>query len=442
MSGNAQIDYDALAQKHGAAIDYDALATKHGATTASDHPENYGFTAKHMASEGWEGLKQIGSGLKEMSTDILFPKGETESERLSYLAHKYVLDPADRENILAQHAPDAWQSLGHSIAASIPFVGPWAAGLGQQAGTGDIGGALARGGTQVLAGKAAEKVQASIPVQDAARKLYQSALKPSTKLTDTARTSVLDTGLREGIPVSAGGVEKLGNLMDDVNDQIANTIQQANTQGATVNKYKVASRLTDAYKTASNQVTPAKAQTAVGKAGNEFLADNPAEIPIGEAQAKKQGTYQQIKKSYGQLSPAAIESQKALARGLKEEIANQFPEVGDLNARESKLIGLDKELERAVGRISNHQLMGIGTPLAAAGAKAVTGSSGIAAAAAMLKAIVDDPYVKSKLAIAISKSGGITLDAAKARIALHSGALAHAASAEAQESQGDGTANE
>lgn len=35
MSAGAQIDYDALAAKHGATIDYDALAAKHGATATS-----------------------------------------------------------------------------------------------------------------------------------------------------------------------------------------------------------------------------------------------------------------------------------------------------------------------------------------------------------------------------------------------------------------------
>jgi hypothetical protein len=417
------------------------LTVKSSAPLPDSTPKNYGFTVGNMASQGWEGLKQVGSGLKEMSEDILFPKGDSEADKLKYLAHKYVLDPAKRESILAQNAPDAWQSIGHSIAEALPLVGPWAANIGTQAGTGDIGGALARGGTQYLAGSAAGKaVKATGNVlgdvtETAAQRLYQSALKPSTKLSDAARTNVLDTGLREGIPVSPGGVEKLGNLMDDLNQKIADTIQQANRQGATVNKMDVASRLGDVGNKFKTQVNPDADLAAIQKSGEEFVRNNPNQIPIADAQAMKQGTYQQIKNSYGQLSAATVESQKALARGLKEEIASQFPEVGDLNSRESNLIGLDKELERAVGRISNHQLMGIGTPLAAAGAKAISGSTGVAAAAGMLKAIVDDPFVKSKLAIAISKSSGITLDAAKARIALHSGALANAASGEAPESQ-------
>lgn len=46
MSAGAQIDYDALAAKHGATIDYDALAAKHGATavdSGQQQTKNRGF---------------------------------------------------------------------------------------------------------------------------------------------------------------------------------------------------------------------------------------------------------------------------------------------------------------------------------------------------------------------------------------------------------------
>lgn len=281
---------------------------------------------------------------------------------------------------------------------------------------------MASGGASTAAGARALRSQAT------GRELYQSALKPSTTLTETQRNNVLDTGLKEEIPVSKGGQAKLGYLMDNVNQEIAAKIKAGNQQGATVNKFKVASRLQDTYDQMSNQVNPEKAQNAVGRAGNEFLRNNPNDIPLEDAQAKKIGTYQQIKKSYGQLSNAATESQKALARGLKEEIATQFPEVADLNARDSRFIGLDKELERAVNRISNHQVVGIGTPLAAAGVKAATGSTGAAAVVGIMKAIIDDPFIKSKLAISLSKGAGIPISQAQIRIAQYGAALGASAS--------------
>src|SRR6266446_9848334 len=112
-----------------------------GASSEPSIPKNYGFTAGHMAGQGWEGIKQLGSSLATMGKDILFPEGETEADKLKFLANKYVFDPADREQILAQTAKTPWESLGHSIAQSIPLVGPWAASIGEQAGAGDVGGA-------------------------------------------------------------------------------------------------------------------------------------------------------------------------------------------------------------------------------------------------------------------------------------------------------------
>jgi hypothetical protein len=53
------------------------------------------------------------------------------------------------------------QSMGHSIAAAIPFAGPLAAGIGERAGTGDVAGATVEGLTYALAPKAIETVKSA-----------------------------------------------------------------------------------------------------------------------------------------------------------------------------------------------------------------------------------------------------------------------------------------
>ena len=126
-------------------------------------PANYGFTP----SNAWKNLKEVGSGAVEMGKDILFPQGNTEGQRLKYLGNKYIFDPADRETaqvhlrpILGGRMviPADLPSLGHAAAAALPLVGPFAASLGEQAGTGDVGGALTKGAATYLGGKALEKV--------------------------------------------------------------------------------------------------------------------------------------------------------------------------------------------------------------------------------------------------------------------------------------------
>src|SRR2546425_3841787 len=116
-------------------------------------PDDYGFTAENMFSKAWGGIKELAGGAYGMGKDILLPEGETESDKLSWLAHKYIFDPSDVEMQKAQTADTGWESVGHSVAGAIPLIGPWAASLGEQAGTGDIGGAVARAASQVGAAK-------------------------------------------------------------------------------------------------------------------------------------------------------------------------------------------------------------------------------------------------------------------------------------------------
>lgn len=250
---------------------------------------------------------------------------------------------------------------------------------------------------------------------------YESALKPSTTLGEAERAAITQTGLKEGIPVSQGGLEKVGDLIDTLNQQVKDTV--ATNPNAPVNKFAVASRLGPVAQRSAMQVTPEADLSAVSETGNEFLRNQPNEIPAETAQAMKTGTYRALgNKAYGELKGASIEAQKALARGLKEEIASQFPELASLNKREGALIDLQDVLERSVARIGNHQIMGIGTPIAAGAATAVTGSNKVGAAVGLIKAVLDNPYVKSKLAIALSRAG-VPQQAIAGRIAAYIGAL-------------------
>jgi len=123
------------------AADADARGINRG---DSSIPENYGFTPSNMAGQAWQGTKELTSGLYEMGKDILFPPGATEAEKLKFLAHKYIIDPADEQERKAQTAASPSESVGHSIAAAIPLVGPWAAILANKLNRPMFGGAMAR----------------------------------------------------------------------------------------------------------------------------------------------------------------------------------------------------------------------------------------------------------------------------------------------------------
>ena len=237
-------------------------------------------------------------------------------------------------------------------------------------------------------------------------------------------------------------MEKLGDQIDTVNQAIKDEI--AKDPNRPIDPNAVATRTNDTLNRFSNQVNATPDLEAIKNSRNLFLQEqgatptNPAP-PMNaiDAQNMKQGTYRVLAGKFGEQGSASVEAQKSLARGLKEEIATQFPEISKLNATDSQLLNFQPILERAVNRISNHQLIGIGTPIAGAATKAVTGSGGAGAVATVLKAVLDNPMVKSRLAIMVSKGGGIPYTQAAAKVGAYSAALGASAAAPQEYSSAD-----
>ncbi len=384
-------------------------------------------SASDFAGELWNNINPV-NAVKGAATAIAHP------------IQTYANDAATREQI-RQKAEDAFSKGNYADGAAmmlsgiVPLLGP----ASQRAGDFMEQGQYAKGfgaatgiGLSLAAPKIIQGMKLpGLPTEGAASKLYQSALKPSTTLEPVERAGLVQTGLQNAIPVSEGGIDKLNGLVNDLQKQVAGKI--ASNPNAPINTLSVASRLGDTGKKFATQVNPAADLKAIQQTGQEFVDTQPKNIPASQAQALKQGTYQVLgDKAYGEMDSATVEAQKALARGLKEELETQFPEIKGLNAQAGKLYDLEPILNRAVGRISNHQLVGIGTPIAAAGAKSITGSNAAAGAAGILKAIVDDPIVKSHLAIALNRAskGQLSLDNAMTRVGAYSNALGNAANAQ------------
>lgn len=431
------IDFSSVGGKpvSAAPIDFSSIGGK-PVQASTPAPRTWNDSVSDFGKELWNQVNPV-AGIKGAAQLTNHPIDSLKS------------DAGTRQDIY-KSAEDAFkkgnyaEGAAHLLYAAIPFIGPQL----DAAGNNFVQGHYAKGaGASVgmgLAAAAPEAISKLHPIQamkeaiastGAPERMYESALKPSTTIDATKRAAMVQTGLQNEIPVSASGMEKLGNLVDDLNKNIKDTIDAGNQAGQTVNKYAVASRLSGTVNKFARQVTPLSDLANISDTGNEFLNTQPTNIPASDAQALKQGTYQQLKgRAYGELKSATIESQKALARGIKEELVNQFPELKDLNSQESQLLNLDPILELAVNRISNHQIIGIGTPIAAGAAKAVTGSTGVGAVAGLMKAVFDDPMIKSKLAIALAKKGVPATNAAT-RLAAYSSALGNAASGGANADQ-------
>jgi len=380
------------AQKQDAQPDFIPAS---GSASGEKKPEEPGFLDKDIPLSGpWynptlSGVQSIGRGFRGIARGI----GQTISHPID-TAESTVDSIAELPGQIKE-VPNAI----HDINQSADPVGAYAKVAQDTAGQGAAQ-ALTAIGTEGAAKLAPE---VATPV---ASRLYRSALKPSTTLGGSRIARMVDTGLNEAIPVSEGGETKLGRAIGDTNDKIQSTIDAAPTK--TISKGKVLQRLNPVANRFSQQVNPASDLDAIAKSGNEFSETAPSDIPGPDAQRMKQGTYRAIgDKKFGELGGAATESQKALARGLKEELANQYPELNDLNAHDSRLIDLQDSLEKAVVRHGNRSPLSLSGPLIGAGAKIATGSSPIGMGAFGLKAALSDPAVSSALAIALNKTGKI-----------------------------------
>jgi hypothetical protein len=190
-----------------------------------------------------------------------------------------------------------------------------------------------------VSGKAGDAISRGL--ESGSKRLMQSAIKPTIKQLKTgdAETAV-NTLLQRGLNPSEGGVNKLRALIDDLDNQIGAKIAGST---ATVDKGAVLNRLAQTQQGFRTQVSPTADLAAIRAVGDDFLS-HPSfplpqtQIPVQAAQDLKQGTYRVLAKKYGQMGGAETEAQKALARGLKEEIAAAVPEVAGMNAELSKLI--------------------------------------------------------------------------------------------------------
>lgn len=255
---------------------------------------------------------------------------------------------------------------------------------------------------------------------NAAERLYESALKPGPRSNTRPEVQrMVQTGLREGIPVSQRGTTKLDQLVDALNTEIQGKVDAA--ESVMISPSAVATRVDPLAARLKFQDRTKDLSEALSNQGS-FLRRhrttpeqpttwNPTGVPARDvpipavrAQAMKQGIWQELKDSaFGELQHGYKESQKQLGRGLREELAEAIADLNPLNRREGNLLGLRDELEAAVNRNRNKEMFGIGSPILGAGTAAATGSPALGAVAGLGRALIDRPGFKSRLAIALAR---------------------------------------
>lgn len=215
-----------------------------------------------------------------------------------------------------------------------------------QAFTGMAIGGVLPGATQI-AGKAGQYVGDAM--RSGSKALMQSAIKPTLRqLKSGDAATAVDVLLERGLNPNARGVAKLEAAIDDVDNSITQSIAGST---ARVDKQSVADRLNQTRQQFRTQAVPQNDLAAIEAARDNFLGHPmfplpQTSIPVQQAQDIKRGTYQVLGKKYGEMKGAETEAQKALARGLKEEIAAAVPGVNDLNTELGRLMVAKEVAER------------------------------------------------------------------------------------------------
>lgn len=268
-----------------------------------------------------------------------------------------------------------------------------------------LAGVVARGATKAVA-------STGLP-----ERLYGSAVKFSTTLKPEARAARIKTGIIERIVPSKEGLSKLRDTVEGVNNEIKGIINNASKTGDTLKADEIITRLDDLKSFYSNAAAPQNFIDDIDKLAEQFKGFHGESIPVETAQKIKQTTYQIIRKHYGELKSVSIEGQKAIARGIKEELVLKYPELAKLNARESSLLSLEESIVKAVSRLENRDMIGIGSTIATTAGTAATGVPHAGLLTGIGRALWDHPKVKSRIAFALQTARNKALIQSQSKIA-------------------------
>jgi hypothetical protein len=386
------------------------------AGTASAIPENYGFTAGNMASNAWEGVKGLVTGAYGLGKDVVNnPNWVTGDD--STLS-KFILQPAAAMKQKAQTAKTPSESLGYSVAEALPIVGPWAASLGEQAGTGDIGGAAAKGVTQALAPKLAGKAIGAFaePAKAQAVNLYTKALNPTTKINKALTAKVVPELLDKGEWGSLKGISEDAQAQKaEVGPQIDDLLQ---ARGDVPQAIKPTMDALDGYKqqflssngTVLNKGAVSAVETLQGQLTD--MASKGDVVPTKDLVSLRRILDDQVARAGGYAGAtladgSMVDAMREGAGSIRSELAKSNPDLAVLNQKYSFWSNVQKvadaTIQRRTGQLGG--LLGNGT--AEAAGAIVDGVKGGATGAGvnLLRKGYTSPMARTARAVAWNKLG-------------------------------------
>lgn len=323
------------------------------------------------------------------SMDVRGESAPTQAEAEALFSQQ----PTPRKRTWTDTAVDLLPAAGGTLGGIVGGIGGTVAGFGVGGVPGAMGGAALGGG----AGEAARQLvnrargaeapatpaeaagdialqggingvlegvgQAVGPVlTKGAQSVYRGYLKPSLAAKNLPKADqIVKTAIDEALPVTKGGLQQAGRVISELNAE-ADRILQASP--ADVDIHSIADKLrTWAQRTYSRPGrAPADLEAAMKVAdridAHPSMTPTPPNapvdvVPVAAANQIKRDMQSGASAAYGVKSGAEKTAEKTGASMLRQGVEDVAPEVGPINARESKLIDVARSLERAVGREGN-----------------------------------------------------------------------------------------
>lgn len=275
-----------------------------------------------------------------------------------------------------------------------------------------------------------------------ANAIYRGYLKPSLaghSINDAQ--AIVDTAIREGLPISNLGKEKAGQLIGELKGEVEQILKDrqniARTTHGDIDLTDVANRVrTWARQNYYKAGRPPEDFEAAMRVADHIDAHPSVGVPKGGTPPPQPVTLTEANevkrtldasagdRAFGVERSAATEAEKQGRRILRTELEARAPKIASLNARESKLIDAAEAIKRAIEREANQNaLVGVKSVLAV-GAGGVeygrTGDPWSAAAKALALRYALSPARATKVAILASRLGKIpgVAPASAARVAM------------------------
>ena len=238
--------------------------------------------------------------------------------------------------------------------------------------------------------------------------MYESAAKWSTKLGPEERAAITETALKNQIPITYEGLGKVQSKLSDLGNQMDTLITNATDQNIKIPATKVLESLKDVKKQSGGFKIEAaqdiKEINNIEKQFKDYLKKNKiTSVTPQQLQEFKADAYKRIDFGRAPEKPslAKEEAYRAMAGSARQSLEEFMPELRDINAQYGALRELQPNLQKAVGRIENRDLMGLGATAKTGAGGALGGIPG--AVIGFGQSLLDNPKIKGKAALELYK---------------------------------------